>query len=283
MSTLIKRQYRVSALLGGAARQIVMLGVAVASLLPVYFVAVTAIKTQDEYLFNKWGLPDTPTLQNFITLLEGENIFRWLFNSFLISTVSVTLVLIVASLMAYSFARFDFPGKAVIFTGITSLLVVSPVVLVIPLFRSLVMLQLHNTYLSVILIYVGVMLPISTYLLTSFLKSIPGEIIDAALIDGCNSIQIYSRIMMPLSTPALVTAALTNWLYVWNEILIGLIFLQNDNLRTLMSGLALFKGKYTTDIPLTLAGVAVAIVPTLVIYLIGQQYFVRGLTVGAVK
>lgn len=283
MSTLIKRQYRVSALLGGAARQIVMLGVAVASLLPVYFVAVTAIKTQDEYLFNKWGLPDTPTLQNFITLLEGENIFRWLLNSLLISTVSVTLVLIVASLMAYSFARFDFPGKAVIFTSITSLLVVSPVVLVIPLFRSLVMLQLHNTYLSVILIYVGVMLPISTYLLTSFLKSIPGEIIDAALIDGCNSIQIYSRIMMPLSTPALVTAALTNWLYVWNEILIGLIFLQNDNLRTLMSGLALFKGKYTTDIPLTLAGVAVAIVPTLVIYLIGQQYFVRGLTVGAVK
>lgn len=264
-------------------KQGLMIMMVIASLLPVYFVLITALKGDSEYVFNKWGLPRAPTLQNFLILLEGEKIFRWLFNSLLISVSSVLLCLLFASLMAYGFTRYSFLGKSVLFTLITSLLVLSPVVLVIPLFKTMVSFKLHNTYLSAIIIYVGVMIPISTYLLTSFFKAIPVEIIDASIVDGCNEFQIYSSIIMPLSMPAVITTALTNWLYVWNEILISLIFLQDDNMRTLMSGLSLFKGKYTTDIPLTMSGVAVAIIPTLVLYLIGQRFFVRGLTTGAVK
>lgn len=267
----------------GLLRQVLMVGMVIISLLPVYFVIVTALKNKNEYVFNKWGLPALPTLQNFLTLLEGEKIFRWLLNSTLISISSVFVCVIVSSLMAFAFSRYTFTGKSALFTTITSLLVLSPVVLVIPLFRTMVSLNLHNTYLSVIIVYVGVMIPISTYLLTSFFKSIPQAIVDASIVDGCSEFQIYKDIIMPLSMPAVITTILTNWLYIWNEILISLVFLQNDNLRTLMSGLSLFKGKYTTDIPLTMSGVAVAIIPTLILYLIGQRYFVRGLTSGAVK
>lgn len=267
----------------GLLRQGLMISMVIISLLPVYFILVTALKNKSEYVFNKWGLPASPTLQNFLTLLEGEKIFRWLLNSTLISISSVFVCVILSSLMAFAFSRYTFPGKSALFTGITSLLVLSPVVLVIPLFRTMVSLNLHNTYLSVIIVYVGVMIPISTYLLTSFFRSIPQAIVDASIVDGCSEFQIYKDIIMPLSMPAVITTVLTNWLYIWNEILISLVFLQNDNLRTLMSGLSLFKGKYTTDIPLTMSGVAVAIIPTLVLYLIGQRYFVRGLTTGAVK
>ncbi len=267
----------------GVFKQGIMLLMVLTSLLPVYFIIVTALKEKTEYVFNKWGLPALPTLQNFLTLLEGEKIFRWLLNSTLISVSSVILCVMISSFMAYAFTRYTFPGKSFLFTLITSLLVLSPVVLVIPLFRTMVAINLHNTYLSVIIVYVGVMIPISTYLLTSFFRSIPQAIIDASIVDGCTEFQIYKNIMMPLSMPAVITTILTNWLYIWNEILISLVFLQNDSLRTLMSGLALFKGKYTTDIPLTMSGVAVAIIPTLIIYLIGQRYFVRGLTTGAVK
>jgi len=264
-------------------RQMLMLLMVIGALVPIYFVVVTALKTPNEYIFNKWGLPSELTIENVGRLLTEGNHLRWLLNSLLISTISVALGVLVASLMAYGFARYTFPGKNALFIVVTSLLVLSPVVLIIPLFKTMVALHLQNTYPAAIVIYTGIMLPISTYLLTSFFKSIPPEIIDAALIDGCSSFRIFSQIMLPLSRPAVLTAAFTNWLYVWNEILIALIFLQDDKMRTLMAGLVLFKGKYTTDIPLTMAGVAIAIIPTFVLYLFGQQYFVRGLTAGAVK
>jgi ABC-type glycerol-3-phosphate transport system permease component len=166
---------------------------------------------------------------------------------------------------------------------VTSLLVLSPVILVIPLFRTMVALGLISQVASVILIYVGVMLPVTIYLLTNFYRSIPDELVDAAVVDGCGTFGVYRRIMLPLSAPAIVTASLLVWLYVWNEILIAIVFLQSDGARTLMAGLALFKGKYTTDIPLTMAGVVIAIIPTLIVYVVGQRYFVRGMTHGALK
>ncbi len=264
-------------------KQMIMIIMVILVVLPLYFICVTAFKTPDEYMFNKWGLPQQPTLMNFIHLAEGEKIFRWLLNSLIISIVSVIFSIIVASLMGYGFARHRLPFKSVLFIGITSLLMLSPVVLIIPLFQTMIDFDIFNTYASAVIIYVGIMLPISTYLLTNFFKGIPFEIVEAAIMDGCSSFQIYYKIMVPLSMPAVITAGLTNWLCVWNDILIGLIFLQNDKMRTLMAGLSLFKGKYTTNIPLTMAGVAVAVFPTLIIYLFGQRYFVRGLIEGAVK
>jgi ABC-type glycerol-3-phosphate transport system permease component len=260
-----------------------MLAMALVVLAPIYFILVTSLKGRDEYAVDRWGLPSPPTLENFIALMERERLFAWLTNSLVVSVASVALTILVASLAAYSFARLRPPGRRVAFTGVTSLLVLSPVILVIPLFRTMVSLGLISQVASVILIYVGVMLPVTIYLLTNFYRSIPDELVDAAVVDGCGTFGVYRRIMLPLSAPAIVTASLLVWLYVWNEILIAIVFLQSDGARTLMAGLALFKGKYTTDIPLTMAGVVIAIIPTLIVYIVGQRYFVRGMTQGALK
>lgn len=265
-----------------AYRQMTMIIISIIALIPVYFVLVTSIKSHDDYVFNKWGLPETATLDRFRELVQGENLLIWLGNSALVSTTAVLLTVGVASLAAFSFARLRPPGRRWLFVVLTALIVLPPVVLLLPLFRTMVSLGLINRSLAVIITYVGIMIPVSTYLLTSFYRSLPDELMDAAAIDGCSAFQMYWRIALPLSGPAVVTAALVVWLYAWNEILISVVFLQQDS-RTLMAGLALFKGKYTTNIPLTMAGVAIAMIPSIGIYLIGQRWFMKGLTEGSVK
>jgi ABC-type glycerol-3-phosphate transport system permease component len=260
-----------------------MLSVSLSILTPIYFIFITAFKDKEEYVLNKWGLPKYPTLANFQFLFSNERLFRWLENSLILSISSVIVGTIIASFAAYAIARFNFRGKGVIFTLITSLIVIPPVVLLIPLFKMMVRVNLVNNYLSAFIVYVGIMLPFSTYLLTSFFRTIHMDLIDAARMDGCGPIQIFYYIIIPISKPAIITTILVNWLLVWNEMLIALVFLQKDQMRTLMIGLASFKGKYSLDVPLVLTGVLFAIFPTLIIYIFGQRFFIKGLTAGAIR
>lgn len=264
-------------------RSIIMLSVSLSILTPIYFIFVSAFKYKDEYLVNKWALPRNPTIANFQYLFANERLFRWLENSLILSISSVIVGTIVASLAAYAIARFNFRGKGFIFTLITSLIVIPPVVLLIPLFKMMVRFNLVNTYPSAFIVYVGVMLPFSTYLLTSFFSTIHVDLIDAARMDGCGPFQVFFYIIIPISKPAIITTILVNWLMVWNEMLIALVFLQKDQMRTLMIGLASFKGKYSLDVPLVLTGVLFAIFPTLIIYIFGQRFFIKGLTAGAIR
>ena len=164
-----------------------------------------------------------------------------------------------------------------------SLMVIPPVVLIVPLFVSMVQWKLVNTYQGVILIYTGPMLPFSTFLMTNFFRTIPREIIDAAYIDGASNFGVFLRIMMPLSAPAVMTLIVVNALWVWNELLIALVFLQKDELKTLMVGIAALRSRHYVDIPATMAGLLIATIPIVVLYLFGQRYFIRGLVSGAVK
>jgi len=157
------------------------------------------------------------------------------------------------------------------------------VVMVVPLFVSMVSWKMVNTYQGVILIYVGLLMPFSVFLLTNFFKTIPREIVEAARIDGCSTFDVYRRIMVPLSGPAVVTLVVVNAMWVWNELLIALIFLQRDELKTLMVGIASMLSRNYVDIPATMAGLLVATIPIVILYIFGQRYFIRGLTSGAVK
>jgi ABC-type glycerol-3-phosphate transport system permease component len=142
---------------------------------------------------------------------------------------------------------------------------------------------LVNTLTSVIIIYSGLLIPFSVYLLVSFFKSLPPELFDAAAIDGCSNLDTFWRITVPLSTPALVTLIVVNALFVWNELFIALVFLQDDRVKTLMPGLTLFKGHFTVNEPLIMAGTLIATIPMVLLYLFGQRLFVEGLVAGAVK
>ncbi len=253
------------------------------SLFPIYFMAVTAFKTRSEYIADKFGLPQSLIWSNFNTALAGEKFFIRFANSTILTVGAVSLSLIIACLAAYAFARMEFPGKNTLFNIILSLMVVPPVVMVVPLFVSMVRWHLVNTYQGTILIYTGLLLPFSIYLMTNFFRAIPHEIIEAARIDGCSSLGVFWRIMMPLSAPAVITLVVVNALWVWNELLIALVFMQKDELKTLMVGIAALRSRNYVDIPATMAGLLIATIPIVIVYMFGQRYFIRGLTGGAVK
>jgi ABC-type glycerol-3-phosphate transport system permease component len=162
-------------------------------------------------------------------------------------------------------------------------MIVPPVVMLIPLFQLYTGLRWIGTYHGVILLYAGLTVPFSVYFLTGFFRSIPAELIEAAVADGASDQRILLQIILPLSPPALVTLAVTNAVWVWNELLIALVFLPSDELKTLMVGLTVFRSRYNLDVPVTMAGMLLASFPMLLLYLFGQRFFIQGLTAGAVK
>jgi ABC-type glycerol-3-phosphate transport system permease component len=269
--------------LAGGSRQVVVIFATVLSLFPVYFMAVSAFKTKSQYLQDKWGLPLQPVLTNFVTALAGEKFFLRFANSLILTAGSVAISLGIACLAAYAFARMPFRGKRTLFNLVLALMVVPPVVMVVPLFVSMVSWKMVNTYHGTILIYVGLLMPFSVFLMTNFFRTIPREIIEAARIDGCSTLRVFSSIMMPLSAPAVLTLIVVNAMWVWNELLIALIFLQRDDMKTLMVGIASMRSRNYVDIPATMAGMLVATIPIVILYIFGQRYFIRGLTSGAVK
>ena len=160
---------------------------------------------------------------------------------------------------------------------------VPPVVMIVPLFVLYTQLGLISTYQGAILIYAGLITPFSVYLLTSFFRTLPDELFDAARIDGAGDFRILWQIVVPLSMAPLVTLVVVNALYVWNDLLIAIIFLQDDAKRTLMAGISVFQGRYNDQIPLTMAGMAFASAPMIILYVAFQKYYVQGMLAGSVK
>lgn len=250
---------------GMSARQVSLIFATLLSLFPIYFMAVTAFKTKSEYIGNKFGLPQSLIWSNFNTALAGEKFFIRFANSAILTVGAVTVSLIIACLAAYAFARMEFPGKNTLFNIVLSLMVVPPVVMIVPLFVSMVRWHLVNTYQGTILIYTGLLLPFSIYLMTNFFRTIPHEIIEAGRIDGCSSLGVFWRIMMPLSAPAVITLIVVNALWVWNELLIALVFMQKDELKTLMVGITALRSRNYVDIPATMAGLLIATIPIVIV------------------
>jgi ABC-type glycerol-3-phosphate transport system permease component len=160
---------------------------------------------------------------------------------------------------------------------------VPPIVMIVPLFVLYSRIGLISTYQGAILIYAGLITPFSVYLLTTFFRTVPNELFESARMDGAGDFTILTRIVLPLSAPALVTLLVVNSLYVWNDLLIAIIFLQEDAKRTLMAGISVFQGRYNNQVPLTMAGMVIASAPMLILYIAFQKYFIRGLMAGAVK
>jgi ABC-type glycerol-3-phosphate transport system permease component len=265
---------------GWGVAQVAMLAVALLTLYPLYFIVITAFKTREEYLTNQFLPPSDPTLANFREAFRDGQLLTWVGNSVLITVASVILAAIVSALAAYPLARFRFPGRLP-FIGLNIvLMVVPPVVLVVPLFLFFVNLGLVNSRLAVVIIYVGLLIPFSIYLLVNFFATIPRSLEEAARIDGAGQLRTLFSVIMPLSAPAIMTVVVVNAVWVWNELLIALVFLQDDNARTLTAGLTFFQGRFIANEPLVMTGALIATVPMLLLYIVGQRFFIRGLTAG---
>jgi ABC-type glycerol-3-phosphate transport system permease component len=253
------------------------------ALVPTIFMVLTSLKSDDEYTFNKVGFPKALVLDHFQTVLVDSPFFAWMANSAILAGGSVLLSAIVSCLGAYAIARMEFKGRQALFSISVALMAVPPVVMIVPLFVLYTRLDLISTYQGAILIYAGLITPFSVYLLTTFFRTLPKELFEAARIDGAGSFLILWRIVLPLSLPALLTLVVVNALYVWNDLIIAIIFLQDDSKRTLMAGISVFQGRYENQIPLVMAGMVIATAPMLILYIAFQKYFIRGLMAGAVK
>ena len=212
-----------------------------------------------------------------------ENYGRWFVNSFIITVFAVIITLIFSIFTAYALSRYKFRFRNAITNFIISLIIVPPVVMIIPLFILWTRIDFINTYHGIIIIYAGLLLPFSIYLLIGFFKTIPQSLIESAYIDGASSFRIIWKIVFPLSLPAIGTLFVVNAIWVWNELLIALIFMQKADMRTIIGGLSQFVTKFQVEVPLLMMGLTIATIPIIVLYLFTQQYFVRGLTAGALK
>ena len=253
------------------------------SLYPFIFVGFTAFKTRRDYAADPVGPPWEPTLEYLERALTTGNMLGYLSNSLIVVAIAVVLLLILASLAGYALSVLKFRGSNLVLLGVICLLAVPAAVVMIPLYRTVGQLGLLNTHLGLALTYTALQLPFSIYLMTSYFNGLPAEIVEAAEMDGAGPLATFRDIGLPLAAPALSTMAVLNFLWLFNELLFGLLIMQDDSTRTLPVGLATLQGQNTTPVPLLASGLLISLVPVLVVFVIAQRELSRGLTVGAVK
>ncbi|WP_271628770.1 carbohydrate ABC transporter permease [Caldicellulosiruptor sp. DIB 104C] len=250
---------------------------------PFLFMLFTSFKTQSELLSgNTWQIPKQPTVGNFSTVLEG-NFFTYLKNSIIAVSISVVLILIISSMAAFAFSRFKFALNNVLYSLIIAGMAIPIHVTLIPIYVLTNKIRLYDTVFALIGPYVALSLPMSIFILTEFMREIPIELEEAAKIDGCSMFRLYSDILLPLSTPALITVGIYNGTYLWNEFVFALVLTSSPTKRTLPLGIWDFQAKYGSDIPAIMAFLTLSLLPMLIAYVLGQDKIIKGMMAGAVK
>lgn len=262
---------------------VLCLSVAASCLFPLFWMLASSLKTQ-ETIFSQRGIwVSTPHWQNYYEAWTRGRFGEYFFNSLLYTTVVVAGVILIASLAAYAFSRLRFPGRNVLFVLVISTMMIPIPGSFIALYVLLNNLELINTRLGYILPQINGGLALGVFLLKTFFDKLPQDLEDAARIDGCNKFQVYLHVAMPLAKPAIAVLAVFNALAVWNEYLLANLILSDPTLMPLQKGLMMFQGAHLTEYPLLMAGIAISIVPILILYFVMQRYIVAGITAGAIK
>jgi ABC-type glycerol-3-phosphate transport system permease component len=250
---------------------------------PLVWMLYSSLKTNREISRSILSLPKAFRWQHFIEAWIEGNLGRLYVNSLIVTGTSVLIIVVFSCLAAYAFARLKFKGRDTLyFLFLIGLLLPSQVV-IIPLFVLLRDLNLLNTWWALILPYSSWSLALSIYLLKSFFLTLPQELEDAARIDGAGLIQIFYFVMLPMIRPALITIIILNLVGLWNELLFSLLFIRDDALRTLPSGLLNFYGYHSVDYRLVFSALSISTVPILIIYFFFQKQVIAGLTVGSIE
>jgi len=257
---------------------------AVFVLLPFIYMISTSLKGQ-VYVFEfpPRFIPSQPTLNNFVSAWRSNNFGRYFLNSLLVALITTVLQIFLSSTVAYAFARFEFPGKNVLYYTLLATLMVPGMMLIIPQFMLASRLKLLDSLAGLILVYTAGGISFNTFLLRGFFEQLPRELEEAALIDGGTHLTIFFRILLPLSTPALATVGIFTFLGAWDEYVWALTTINDPLKRTLPIAIANFHGTHASDWGLVFAGSLIAVIPVLAVFVLLQKYFIKGLTAGAVK
>lgn len=254
------------------------------TLYPLVWLAISSLKTQREITESPWGLPSSFQWQNYVEAWKTAKVSTYFFNTLYISTVSCILIVIIGSAAAFAITRMNFPRLSNwVYQFFLLGLVVPGGALLIPLYRLLQEMKLIDTHLSLILINATFALPVTIFILSAFMKAIPRELEEAAIVDGLGAFGLFVRIILPVTMPAIVTVFILNFINVWNEFIMALLFLSKETLRTLPVGMSVFKDAFQTNYALLSAAVMYSVVPVVIVYLFLQRKIIEGVTAGSVK
>lgn len=251
-------------------------------IVPFYWMVVTGFKNNAELYNNSFGLPEVWQVKNYATAWK-VGVGRFLGNSLLVTVSSTVLTMAISSACAFGLSRFQFKGREALFILVLAGLLLAPQVAVVPLYRILSAFGIYNTYLAMIVPYVAFRIPFTVFLIRAYLLDFPKDIEEAAIIDGCSTFGIFIKITLPVSKPVLASAALLAVMNFWNEFMMAMIFTSDNNIRTIPLGLSTLKGTLSTDWGSLIAGLVIAAIPVVLLFVVFQKQFVRGMTAGGVK
>jgi len=249
---------------------------------PVVWLFSVSVKSKSEYAASPFGVPTSLRFDNYLFILTNSEFLRFAWNSLLVTSSSVFIILVLSTLAAYALARLDFAGNRLLFVAYLFGEVIPLFLILLPLYVLLANTGLGGTLLSLILAYTAASLGISILVLRSYFRSIPTEIEDAARIDGCNTLLVIWHVIIPLTRPGIVVVAVFNTFNLWNEYLLAAFLLPSQKLFTLPPGLAAsFVAQYATNWPAMAAGILLSAIPLIVIFVFAQDKIVEGFSFGS--
>ncbi|MET9297083.1 carbohydrate ABC transporter permease [Streptomyces sp. NPDC003077] len=257
----------------------VLAALAVAVVYPLCWMALSGLRSNGDLFSDPWGLPAHPHWSTYADAWR-QGVLGYLLNSVLVTSASVVGVVLISAWAAYGLTRLELPFSQPALLLILGAMMLSPTVALVPLSQLLQALHINNTYWALIVLYTAFKVPFTTFLIRAYLLGQPVEVEEAALLDGAGRWQTFWRVVVPMSRPILASAAVLQALFAWNEYAFALVFVTDDRLKTLPVGLADMAGRLNSDWPMLFAGLTIAALPMIAVFLPAQRHFVRGLSEG---
>lgn len=256
-----------------------MVAVAIIMLYPFYYMLRSSFQTSAQY----YGLSSGFSLATWKQLFASQPILHEVLNSLIVSSIAVALIVVTSTAAGFALAKIRYRAGNLVFVAVVACMFVPLPSIVIPEYINVAGWGLLGGYLGAVIVYVALGIPFSVFLMTTYFRGLPDEVIEAAAIDGVSPWQMWWRIGVPLAKPAMATVAVLQFLQIWNDLLVALLFLQNPNDRTVTVGIALLDSGKVTSIPILMAGSVISVIPPIIVYLLFQKHLVRGITLGLGK
>ena len=252
---------------------------------PFLWMVMTSFKTDPEILFSPWNFPDSLQWRNFSRAWNEAHIGRYFVNSLIVIIPSLAGTLLISSMAAYVLARFEFLGRRALYYLFMAGLMFPVFLALVPLFFLVQDLHMTATYRGLVLVYIAYSLPFTIFFLTGFFRTLPSEVAEAALVDGASHYRIFFNIMLPMAAPGLIAMGIFNFLGQWNQFLLPLVLMPDENKYVLSQGLAFLaiQQGYSNDYSALFAAMTITMIPTLLVYVLFQRRLESGLTAGALK
>ncbi len=253
------------------------------ALLPLLWLVLGSFKTNLELQTSAFSLPSSLHFDNYASAIKTASLATLFLNSVIVAAGAVFLNLAVSAMAGFALSRESFKGRELIFTIVTAGVLIPIISFMVPYFWLITRAGLYDKLLSLILVYAAINLPVSVSLITSFMKAIPKELEEAAIIDGCGFNQRFTKVIFPLARSGLATAGTFCFIYAWNEFIMAMLFTSSLASRTIQLGIRFFATQFVTDYTGMFAAIVLSIIPSILVYIFLHNKIISGLTAGAVK